>query len=150
MLKGLGTPCLIHQPAYNMFRRDPEKGLFAELEENGIGCIAYSPLAQGQLTDRYLNGLPSDSRAVKSGVFLSPRDITEAKLAKIRSLDAVAKGRGQSLAQMALAWVLRQKCMTSVLIGASRKSQVAENVSALANLRFEEAELSAIDRILAG
>jgi L-glyceraldehyde 3-phosphate reductase len=150
ILKGLGTPCLIHQPAYNMFRRDPEKGLFAELEEQGIGCIAFSPLAQGQLTDRYLDGLPPDSRAVKSGVFLSPRDITEAKLAKIRALNALAKARGQGLAQMALAWVMRPKCMTSVLIGASRKSQIAENVAALANLQFEAAELEAIERILAG
>jgi L-glyceraldehyde 3-phosphate reductase len=149
-LERLGTPCLIHQPAYNMFRRDIEKDLLPELEKLGVGCIAYSPLAQGQLSDRYLNGLPQDSRAIKSGIFLSARDLTEAKLAKILALDALAKARGQSLAQMALAWVMRHKFMTSVLIGASRKSQVLENAAALANLDFEVAELGAIDGILAG
>jgi L-glyceraldehyde 3-phosphate reductase len=150
LLRQLGTPCLIHQPAYNMFQRDPETGLLPELETQGIGCIAFSPLAQGQLTDRYLKGLPPDSRAVKSGVFLNARDITESKLAKIRALDAVAKGRGQSLAQMALAWALRHQAMTSVLVGASRRSQVVDNVAALANLGFDASELAAIDRILAG
>lgn len=145
----LGTPCLIHQPAYNMFQRGIEKDLLPEIEKLGVGCIAYSPLAQGQLTDRYLQGMPPDSRAVKSGVFLSARDLTEAKLAKIRALDSLAKARGQGLAQMALAWVMRHKAMTSVLIGASRKSQVVENVTALANLNFEAAELAAIDGILA-
>ncbi len=149
LLQKLGTPCLIHQPAYNMFQREAEISLLPELESLGIGCIAFSPLAQGQLTDRYLKGLPPDSRAVKSGVFLSTRDITEARMAKVRSLDAVAKGRGQSLAQMALAWVLRHKIVTSVLVGASRKSQIAENVSALANLHFETSELATIDKILA-
>lgn len=150
LLADLGTPCLIHQPPYNMFQRKAEDGLLKELETLGIGCIAFSPLAQGQLTDRYLQGMPPDSRAVKSGVFLSTRDITEAKLAKIRALDAVAKARGQSLAQMALAWVLRHKAMTSVLVGVSRKTQIIENVNALANLKFEAAELASIDRILAG
>jgi L-glyceraldehyde 3-phosphate reductase len=149
-LQKLGTPCLLHQPVYNMFQRGIEQDLLPELAKLGIGCIAYSPLAQGLLSDRYLQGLPADSRAVKSGVFLSARDLTEAKLAKIRSLDALAKARGQSLAQMALAWVMRHKGMTSVLIGASRKAQIAENVTALANLNFEAAELAAIDRILAG
>jgi L-glyceraldehyde 3-phosphate reductase len=149
-LDKLGTPCLVHQPVYNMFQREAEKSLLPELEKLGIGCIAFSPLAQGQLTDRYLGGLPADSRAVKSGVFLSSRDLTEAKLAKIRALDALAKGRGQSLAQMALAWALRHKAMSSVIVGASRKGQIAENVVALANLSFDASELDAIDKVLAG
>jgi L-glyceraldehyde 3-phosphate reductase len=149
ILKRLGTPCLIHQPVYNMFQRDAEK-LFPALAELGIGCIAFSPLAQGQLTDRYLQGLPADSRAVKSGVFLKPGDLTDAKLAKVRALNTIAQRRGQSLAQMALAWVLRAPAMTSVLIGASRKSQVVENVGALANLKFADEELAGVEKILGG
>jgi L-glyceraldehyde 3-phosphate reductase len=132
-----------------MFQRDAET-LLPELESLGIGCIVFSPLAQGQLTDRYLQGMPADSRAVKSGVFLKQKDITEQKLAKIRALDKLAKGRGQTLAQMALAWTLRHPAMTSTLIGASRKSQVVDCVGALKNLKFEVAELAEITRILNG
>ena len=150
ILRGLGTPCLIHQPPYSMLDRRAEQGLLSALEEEGVGCIAFSPLAQGQLTNRYLQGMPSDSRAVKSGVFLKPQDITEAKLVKLRALNALAGKRGQTLAQMAVAWVLRHKAMTSVLVGASRRSQVLDNVAALAHLGFEDGELAAIDRILAG
>jgi L-glyceraldehyde 3-phosphate reductase len=148
ILRALGTPCLIHQPAYSMLDRKPEAGLLAVLEEQGMGCIAFSPLAQGQLTNRYLQGLPADSRAVKSGIFLKPRDITEEKLERIRALEILAAKRGQTLAQMAVAWILRRPSMTSVLIGASRKSQIKEIAGSLAKLEFASGELAAIDGIL--
>lgn len=150
ILRGLGTPCLIHQPSYNMFNRWIEDGLLDVLAEEGMGCIVFSPLAQGLLTDRYLEGIPEDSRAAKPHGFLRPAHITPERLAKVRALRELAQVRGQSLAQMALAWVLRHPGMTSALVGASRVSQIEENVGALANLSFSEDELQTIDRILAG
>lgn len=148
ILRELGTPCLIHQPSYNMFDRWIEDGLLDVLEEEGIGCIVFSPLAQGLLTDRYLNGIPEDSRAAKPHSYLSRDDITEEGLAKIRNLNEIAQARGQTLAQMALAWNLRHPAMTSVLVGASRTRQIEDNVATLKKLEFTEEELKAIDRIL--
>lgn len=147
ILRELGTPCLIHQPKYSMFERWVENGLLAVLEENGVGCIPFSPLAQGLLTDRYLKGVPAGSRASKE-VFLKGTDITEEKLNKIRKLNAVAEKRGQSLAQLALAWLLKDKRITSVLIGASSTSQLDNNVDALNNVQFAKDELSEIETIL--
>ena len=149
VLRGLGTPCLIHQPMYSMFERTIENALLDVLEKEGMGCIAFCPLAQGLLTDRYLNGIPADSRAGKPDTFLKKSDVTERVLAQVRALNEVARSRGQSLAQMALAWVLRDPRMTSALIGASRVEQIEQNVAALANLRFSAAELAQIDAILA-
>ncbi len=149
ILRGLGTPCLIHQPSYSMFNRWVEGGLLDVLKEEGMGCIAFSPLAQGLLTDRYLNGIPEGSRASKPHGFLRPSHITEEKLAQVRRLNELALARGQTLAQMALAWVLRQPAMTSVLLGASRLAQVEDGVATLNNLKFTEDELQAIEKILA-
>jgi L-glyceraldehyde 3-phosphate reductase len=149
ILRDLGTPCLIHQPKYSMFERTPERGLLDVLVREGIGGIAFTPLAQGMLTGRYLNGIPADSRAGHDPRFLKPESITADKLGRIRQLDAVARGRGQSLAQMALAWVLRKPGITSALIGASRVSQIDENLGALKRLSFAEDELKAIEGILA-
>lgn len=149
ILRELGTPCLIHQPRYNMFDRWVEAELLATLAEEGIGCIAFSPLAQGLLTGRYLQGIPADSRAARPNTFLRAEQVTEERLNKIRRLDQIARARGQTLAQMATVWVLRHPAMTSALIGASRVSQIEENVAALANLTFSEDELSAIEAILA-
>jgi L-glyceraldehyde 3-phosphate reductase len=145
VLRDMGTPCLIHQPRYNMLDRAPERGLFDALVREGVGGIAFCPLAQGMLTGRYLNGIPADSRAGHDPRFLKPESITAEKLARIRKLDAIAKGRGQSLAQMALAWVLRQPAITSALIGASKTSQIEENLGALRNLAFSAEELRTID-----
>jgi L-glyceraldehyde 3-phosphate reductase len=150
LLRDLGTPCLIHQPKYHMFERAPEKGLLAVLINEGIGCIPFCPLAQGLLTNRYLAGIPADSRAAHDPRFLKPEHITEAKVAQIRQLNTLAQARGQSLAQMSLAWVLRQPAVTTALIGASKVSQIEDNLGALKNLKFSADELSAIDRILAG
>ena len=150
ILRSLGTPCLIHQPRYNMFNRWVEEGLLKVLGEEGIGCIAFSPLAQGLLTDRYLKGIPGDSRAGKPHGFLRPEHITEDKIAKVRRLNELAQARGQTLAQMSLAWVLRHPEMTSALIGASRVSQVEDAVGTLKNLAFTTQELKTIDQILAG
>lgn len=150
ILRRMGTPCLIHQPSYSMFNRWIEDGLLGTLEEEGMGCIVFSPLAQGLLTNRYLDGVPEDSRAAKAHGFLKRRQITEEKLCAVRGLHELARARGQSLAQMALAWVLRHPGMTSALAGASRVSQIEDNVGALANLSFVEAEIEAIDAILAG
>jgi L-glyceraldehyde 3-phosphate reductase len=147
ILRELGTPCLIHQPKYSMFVRTPEQGLLDVLGKEGVGAIAFTPLAQGLLTDRYLHGIPADSRATKA-VFLKESDISEDRLARIRSLNELAAQRGQSLAQMALAWVLRDERMTSALIGASRVEQIEQNVAALANLSFSADELARIDAIL--
>jgi L-glyceraldehyde 3-phosphate reductase len=147
ILRELGTPCLIHQPKYSMFVRTPEQGLLDVLGKEGVGAIAFTPLAQGLLTDRYLHGIPEDSRATK-GVFLKESDIDENRLTRIRSLNELAKQRGQSLAQMALAWVLRDGRMTSALIGASRVEQIEQNVAALANLSFSVDELARIDAIV--
>ena len=132
-----------------MFERTPEKaGLFDVLNKEGIGCIAFTPLAQGLLTNRYLEGIPSDSRASKSHGFLKPKDIDDRRLAQVRALGKIAQRRGQSLAQMALAWVLRQPGMTSALIGASRVEQIEQNVAALTKLHFSDDELKEIEAIL--
>jgi L-glyceraldehyde 3-phosphate reductase len=149
ILRSLGTPCLIHQPSYSMFSRWIEEGLQEVLRREGIGAIAFCPLAQGLLTDKYLAGIPADSRAAKPSGFLKPQAITEDKLAKVRKLNHLAQARGQSLAQMALAWVLRGGKVTSALVGASKVSQIEENVAGLANLEFTAEELQGIDRILA-
>ena len=150
ILRELGTPCLIHQPKYHMFDRTVEQGLLSVLAQEGIGCIPFCPLAQGLLTNRYLAGIPADSRAGHDPRFLKPEHITEAKVGQIRQLDALAQKRGQSLAQMALAWVLRQPAVTTALIGASKVSQIEDNLGALKNLAFSPEETGAIDRILAG
>ncbi len=150
ILRSLGTPCLIHQPRYNMFDRWIENGLLDVLAEEGVGCICYSPLAQGLLTDRYLQGIPADSRAARPRSFLRPDQVSEEKLSKVRRLDALARRRGQSMAQLALAWVLRYPGMTSALIGASRVSQVEDAVATLKNLALTPEELTEIDGILAG
>jgi L-glyceraldehyde 3-phosphate reductase len=149
ILRELGTPCLIHQPSYSMFNRWIEDGLLDVLEEEGIGCIVFSPLAQGLLTDRYLSGIPADSRAAKPHGFLKREQVTDEKLAKVRKLNEIAQARGQRVAQMAIAWNLRHAGMTSVLVGASRVRQIEENVAALNNLSFTAEELEAIDAILA-
>ncbi len=149
ILRDLGTPCLIHQPMYSMFARDPEQGLFDALEQGGVGSIVFSPLAQGLLSDRYLHGIPGDSRAARD-FFLKKNDIAEATLAKVRALNEIAGRRGQTLAQMAIAWVLRDPRVTSALVGASRVSQVNDNVAALKNLEFSAEELRRIDGVLAG
>jgi len=149
LLRELGAPCLIHQPRYSMLERGPEQGLFAVLVREGIGGIVFTPLAQGLLTNRYLAGIPADSRAGHDRRFLHPEHITDARLAQIRALQALAQDRGQSLAQMALAWVLRQPVVTSALIGASKTSQIEDNLGALKNLSFSPGELATIDRILA-
>jgi L-glyceraldehyde 3-phosphate reductase len=148
ILKELGTPCLIHQPKYSMFERWVEDGLLDVLEENGVGCIPFSPLAQGLLTDKYLKGIPEGSRAAKEHGFLKTTDITEEKLTKIKKLNSLAQQRSQSLAQMALAWILKDKRITSVLIGASSVEQLDNNINSLDNLQFSKDELSAIETIL--
>jgi L-glyceraldehyde 3-phosphate reductase len=149
VLRQLGTPCLIHQPKYSMFDREIETGLLDVLGKEGIGCIAFCPLAQGLLTDRYLLGIPADSRAGKPDTFLKKNDVTQNVLAKVRGLSEVAKLRRQSIAQLALAWVLRDPRMTTALIGASRVEQIDQNVAALNNLQFAPEELTRIDSILA-
>ncbi len=149
ILRDLGTPCLIHQPSYSMFNRWIEDGLLDVLKEEGIGCIAFSPLAQGLLTDKYLGGIPEGSRASKPHGFLRPEQITDEKVAKVRQLNDMARARGQTLAQMAVAWVLRHPGMTSALVGASSVRQVEDNVAALNNLVFSAEELNAIEEILA-
>jgi L-glyceraldehyde 3-phosphate reductase len=148
ILRQLGTPCLIHQPAYSMFNRWVESGLLEALKEEGIGCIAFSPLAQGLLTDKYLHGIPEGSRASKAHGFLRPAQITPEKLEKVEKLNALAQERGQSLAQMALAWVLRHDTMTSVLIGASTVAQIEDALGALERLEFSGEELGKITKIL--
>ena len=148
ILKSLGTPCLIHQPKYSMFERWVEGGLLDVLEQYGVGCIPFSPLAQGLLTDRYLKGIPEGSRAAKSWGFLKAGEITEEKLHKIIDLNDLAKKRGQSLAQMALAWLLKDKRITTVLIGASSVQQLDNNLGTLDNLAFSTDELNAIEAIL--
>jgi L-glyceraldehyde 3-phosphate reductase len=148
MLRSLGTPCTIHQPSYSIFNRWVEQGLLDVCDKEGVGVIAFCPLAQGQLTSRYLQGIPEGSRASKPNTFLKKQNITEESLAKVRKLDAVAKARGQTLAQMALSWVLRRKTVTSALIGASRPAQIEENVQALAAPALTESELKAIEQAL--
>jgi L-glyceraldehyde 3-phosphate reductase len=148
MLRGLGTPLLIHQPRYSMLDRWVEDGLLDVLAEEGVGSIVFSPLAQGQLTDRYLGGIPAGARATKTErVWLTPADV-EKNLPKVRKLNDLAQQRGQSLAQMALAWVLRKPQVTSALIGASRVEQLETNLAALEKLEFSESELDEIEKIL--
>lgn len=150
ILRDLGTPCLIHQPNYHMFDRWIENGLTEALQEEGIGCIVFSPLAQGILTDKYLQGIPADSRAARSDSYLSKDDITEQKISKARQLSEIAGQRGQTLAQMAVAWTLRKPAVTSALIGASRVRQIEEAAAAVQNTEFSPEELLNIDAILVG
>lgn len=146
ILKQLGTPCLIHQPSYSMLNRWIEKSLLSTLDDEGIGCIAFSPLAQGLLTNKYLKGVPEGSRATQNTSFLG-EFLNERNLAMVQSLNQIAQARGQSLAQMALAWALRDKRITSVLVGASSVNQLDENVAALNHLVFEAEVLQAIEQI---
>jgi len=148
ILRRLGTPCIIHQPKYSMLNRWIEDGLLQVLGDEGIGCIPFSPLAQGLLTDRYLQGIPPDSRAGKPHGFLKADQVTEDTIATVRRLGAHAASRGQTLAQMALAWVLRHPQVTSALIGASRPAQVEDAVGALSMLSFSEEEITRIDQML--
>jgi L-glyceraldehyde 3-phosphate reductase len=148
ILRELRTPLLMHQPKYSMLARTPEAALFGVLEDEGIGCVVFSPLAQGLLTERYLRDIPADSRAARPGGFLDPETITEARRAQLAALNDVARGRGQTLAQLAIAWVLRNPVVTSALIGASRVAQLEANVAALDRLALAEEELQSIDRIL--
>jgi len=148
VLYRLGTPCLIHQMKYSMFVRWSEHGLLERLKNEGIGGIAFSPLAQGLLSDRYLNGIPTGSRASKPSGFLKAHEVDEERVSKARALAEVARERGQTLAQMALAWVLRKDVIASVLIGASSVEQLEQNVGALGNLEFAQEELARIDGIL--
>ena len=149
LLREMGAPCLIHQPRYSMFDRWVEGGLLRALSEEGVGCIAFSPLAQGLLTEKYLQGIPEGSRASKPHGFLRPAHVTPEKLAQVSRLNALASARGQTLAQLALAWVLRQPPMTSVLIGASSVAQIEENIKTLEHASFSDDELRAIEAILA-
>ncbi len=150
MLRSMGTPCLIHQPKYSMFERWVENGLLDVLEREGVGCIPFSPLAQGLLTNKYLHGIPKDSRAAKSHGFLKEEEVTEDRLIKIRQLHALALERGQTLAQMALAWLLKDNRITSVLIGASRPEQLEDSLQCLNNTEFSQEELQRIENILRG
>lgn len=144
MLREARVPCLVHQLRYNMFNRDPEAGVFAAIREEGLGCVAFSPLAQGMLTDRYLEGIPADSRAAGASVFLTEERVLQHE-DRVRRLAALAQDRGQSLAQMALAWVLRNPVVTTALIGASRPAQIRDCLGALKNTRFSPEELAVID-----
>ncbi len=148
MLRELGTPCLIHQPIYSMFNRWIEDGLIDVLQKEGVGAIVFSPLAQGLLTDKYLHGIPEGSRASKPSGFLRPEQITAEKVSKVTKLNEMAKARGQSLAQMSIAWVLRNPVITSALIGASRVSQIDDALGALKYLNFTPIELEQIETIL--
>jgi L-glyceraldehyde 3-phosphate reductase len=148
MLRELGTPCLIHQPSYSMFNRWIEDGLTDVLEKEEVGAIVFSPLAQGLLTDKYLNGIPEGSRASKPSGFLRPEQITAEKVTKVTQLNEMAKARGQSLAQMSIAWVLRNPVITSALVGASRVSQIDDALGALTHLNFTPIELEQIEAIL--
>ncbi len=150
ILRRLGTPCVIHQPSYSMFNRWVEDGLLTTLRDEGVGCIVFSPLAQGLLSDKYLDGVPEGSRASKAHGFLRPAQITDEKLAKVRQLNDLAAARGQSLAQLALAWVLRDPVVTSALIGASRVAQIDDAVGALQAAPLAAEELQAIEAILQG
>jgi L-glyceraldehyde 3-phosphate reductase len=149
LLRESRTSFVLHQPKYSMFERRPEAGLFQVLEEEGIGAIVFSPLAQGLLTDRYLGGIPEDSRAARPTGFLQREQVTEERIAQVRRLNQIARARGQSLAQLALAWVLRQPAVTSALVGASRVEQLEANVAAIDRLELADDELSAIEAILA-
>jgi L-glyceraldehyde 3-phosphate reductase len=149
ILKRLGTPCVIHQPKYSLFERwVDDEGLLNVLEKNGVGCIPFSPLAQGMLTDKYLKGVPSDSRVAKPHGFLKENQLTEEKLAQIRALNDLAAERGQSLAQMALSWLLKDNRVTSVLIGVSKPEQLSDSLKCLSNTQFDAEELNRIEKIL--
>jgi L-glyceraldehyde 3-phosphate reductase len=148
ILKELGTPCLIHQPKYSMFERWVEGGLLNVLGNEGVGCIPFSPLAQGMLTDKYLHGIPEDSRAARPTGFLQKGHLTDERLSQIRDLNSLAQQRDQSLAQMALAWILKDERVTSVLIGASRPAQLSDSLKALDNIVFSGEELARIEKIL--
>jgi L-glyceraldehyde 3-phosphate reductase len=148
MLKQMGTPIIIHQPKYSMFERWVEDGLLDVLEEEGIGCIPFSPLAQGLLTDKYLNGIPADSRALKIGDSLTEDSITPDKIEKVKKLNELAKQRGQKLAHMALSWILKDDRITSVLVGASKPGQLLDSLKCLENTKFTQEELTIIDNIL--
>lgn len=148
ILKKLGTPCIIHQPKYSMFERWVEGGLLDVLEQEGVGCIPFSPLAQGLLTNKYLKGIPADSRAAKSHGHLQEKEVTPEKINRIKNLNDIAQKRGQTLAQMALAWLLKDKRITSVLIGASSSEQLLDSLRCLNNLPFSPEELNNIESIL--
>lgn len=148
ILKKLGTPCLIHQPKYSMFERWVESGLLDVLEKDGVGCIPFSPLAQGLLTNKYLHGIPADSRAAKATGFLQESQVTEERISQIKRLNDIAVQRGQTLAQMALSWLLKDNRVTSVLIGASRPEQLADSLKCLDNIQFSAEELTKIEQIL--
>lgn len=148
ILQKLGTPCIIHQPKYSMFERWAEDGLLNVLEKKGVGCIPFSPLAQGLLTDKYLHGIPADSRVVTSGVFLNQNNITPDKIEKVRKLNNIAHKRGQKLVHMALAWLLKDELITSVLIGASKPAQVTDSIQCLDNINFSKEELNEIEAVL--
>jgi len=152
VLRALGTPCLIHQPKYSMLVREPENGLLDVLAEEGVGCIPFSPLAQGLLTDKYLTGIPDDSRVARNlgNGALEEDQLTPANVAKARQLNELAQARHQSMAQLALAWVLKDPRITSVIIGASKPRQVTDAVGSLKNYRFSPDELARIDEILKG
>lgn len=148
ILRELGTPLLIHQPRYNLFDRWIENGLTDVLQQEGVGSIVFSPLAQGVLTNKYLNGIPADSRAARPElIYLNNKDITEEKIQKVNALNAIAESRGQSLAQMAIAWTLNNPAVTTCLIGASRPAQIDDSVAALSKLDFSKEELAQIDQI---
>jgi L-glyceraldehyde 3-phosphate reductase len=149
ILQDLGTPCLIHQPKYSMFERWVEESLLDALEKNNVGCIPFSPLAQGLLTDKYLKGIPEDSRWAKPHGFLNEQYATPDKIEKVKKLNEIAEERGQTLAQMAIAWLLKDDRVTSVLVGASKPAQLADSLKSLDNIIFEENELRAIEDILA-
>jgi len=149
ILRYLGTPCLIHQPKYSMFERWIEDGLLDLLEEEGVGCIPFSPLAQGLLTDKYLHGIPADSRVAMSGIFLNENHITPERIEKIKALNEIASQRDQRLAHMALSWILKDERITSVLIGASKPEQITDSLNALKNTSFSNDELLAINKVLA-
>ena len=149
ILRRQGTPFLIHQFAYSMFRRGPEDGLLATLKQEGLGGIAFSPLAQGLLSDRYLGGIPAGSRATRPKGYLKPKDVDEKRVGKARALNELARARGQSLAQMALAWVLRDSAVTSALVGTSTVEQVEQDVATISNLPLSKEEAQHIEQILA-
>jgi L-glyceraldehyde 3-phosphate reductase len=150
ILQQLGTPCLIHQPKYNMFDRWVEDGLLDVLGKNGVGCIPFSPLAQGMLTSKYLKGIPAGSRAAshRGNGAIDEDQVSEEKVGKVRQLNALAEARGQNLAQMALSWILKDQRITSVLIGASKPGQVLDSIRCLDNLAFSREELEKIEQIL--
>jgi len=148
ILKSMGTPLLIHQPRYSMMDRWVEDGLLDVLEDKGVGAIAFSPLEQGMLTDKYLDGFPKDSRAVKDGRYLKTSQLTEDIISKVSALNDIALSRDQTLAQMAVAWLLKDKRVTSVLVGVSKKEQLVENVKATENTKFSKSEIKTIKTIL--